>query len=326
MADRPLSPVWDTGLALHALLEAGHDPAGPVVRGAADWLRDRQILDVKGDWAANRRNVRPGGWAFQYRNDYYPDVDDSAVVIMALHRIDKERYASSIARGTEWILGMQSANGGWGAFDADNVDYGLDNIPFADHGALLDPSTEDLTGRGLELMGTVGYGRDFEPARRALAFLRHRQRHDGPWFGRWGVNYIYGTWSVLRGLAAIGENLDQEYVQRAVRWLEARQNLDSGWGETCESYDRPELAGIGPSTPSQTAWALLALLAAGRARTAAVERGVHYLLDSQRADGGWVDQFWNGTGFPGVFMLQYHLYASYFPLWALGVYQRALDG
>jgi squalene-hopene/tetraprenyl-beta-curcumene cyclase len=216
---------------------------------------------------------------------------------------------------------MQDEDGGWGSFDADNNRLYLNNIPFADHGALLDPSTEDLTGRGLELLGTLGYGRDFEPVQRALDFVRRSQRHDGPWYGRWGVNYIYGTWSVLRGVAAIGEDPRQEWIQRAVRWLEARQNAEGGWGETCASYDDPELAGRGPSTPSHTAWALLGLLAVGRV-SPAVERGVRYLLDAQRADGGWEDPCWNGAGFPRVFYLKYHLYATYFPLWALGVYRR----
>src|SRR5437899_724625 len=188
------------------------------------------------------------------------------------------------------------------------------------------PSPVWDTSLAMNALLESGYGRDFEPARRALGFIRRTQRHDGPWFGRWGVNYIYGTWSVFRGLKAIGESFEQEYIQRAVQWLESHQNPDGGWGETCESYDDPSLAGRGTSTPSQTAWALLALLAAGRARTDVVERGVSHLLDRQRADGGWDDPFWNGTGFPGVFMLQYHLYAKYFPLWALGVYQRALDG
>src|SRR5438128_503813 len=192
-----------------------------------------------------------------------------------------------------------------------------------DHGALLDPSTEDLTGRGLELLGTLGYRSDFEPAQRALHFLRHTQRHDGPWYGRWGVNYIYGTWSVLRGLRAIGEDLRHEYVQRAVRWLERHQNRDGGWGETCESYTDPEFAGVGESTPSQTAWALLGLFAAGRTSGRAVERGIEYLRRTQRSDGAWEDWLWNGTGFPRVFYLKYHLYAKYFPLWALGIYRRA---
>ena len=322
------SPVWDTSLAMNALLESGCAPDHPVLRRAAEWLLERQVF-VPGDWQAKRPWVQPGGWAFQYANDFHPDLDDSAMVLMALEKmrgLDADRVRAAKERGLGWFLGMQGADGGWSSFEADNDKLFLNNIPFADHGALLDPSTEDLTGRGLELMGTVGYGRDFEPARRALGFIRRTQRHDGPWFGRWGVNYIYGTWSVFRGLKAIGESFEQEYTQRAVRWLESHQNPDGGWGETCESYDDPSLAGRGTSTPSQTAWALLALLAAGRARTDVVERGVSHLLDRQRADGGWDDPFWNGTGFPGVFMLQYHLYAKYFPLWALGVYQRALDG
>ncbi len=322
-----VSPVWDTALAANALVESGLAPDHPALRRASEWLLDRQVL-VPGDWRVKRPWVQPGGWAFQYANDYYPDLDDTAMVLMALEKVgglDPDRVRAARERGLGWFLGMQGEDGGWASFDADNNRLYLNNIPFADHGALLDPSTEDLTGRGLELLGTVGYSRDFEPARRALAFLRRTQRRDGPWFGRWGVNYIYGTWSVLRGLRAIGEDLQQEYVRRAVRWLEVHQNPDGGWGETCESYDCPELAGVGASTPSQTAWALLALLAAGRARTAAVERGVRFLLATQRPDGRWEDAFWNGTGFPRVFMLKYHLYAAYFPLWALGVYRRALD-
>jgi len=322
------SPVWDTALAVNALIECGLPPEDPALHRAAEWLVERQVL-VPGDWQIKRPYVQPGGWAFQYRNDFYPDLDDSAMVLMALEKVagiepDRLRFAKE--RGLGWFLGMQGQDGGWGSFDADNDRLYLNNIPFADHGALLDPSTEDLTGRGLELLGTLGYGLDFEPARRALQFIRRTQRHDGPWFGRWGVNYIYGTWSVLRGLRLIGEDMGQEYVQRAIRWLEQHQNGDGGWGETCESYDRPELAGAGVSTPSQTAWALLALLAAGVARSTAVERGVAYLLRTQQPDGAWEDAFWNGTGFPRVFMLKYHLYAKYFPLWALGVYRHTVHG
>jgi squalene-hopene/tetraprenyl-beta-curcumene cyclase len=322
-----VSPVWDTGLAVNALVESGIEADHPALRRAAEWLLDRQIL-VPGDWQVKRPYVQPGGWPFQYANDYYPDVDDTAVALMALEKVgglDPDRMRLAKERGLGWVLGMQGQDGGWGSFDADNNRLYLNNIPFADHGALLDPSTEDLTGRGLELLGTYGHRPDFEPARRALHFVRRTQRHDGPWFGRWGVNYIYGTWSVMRGLAAIGEDLRHEYVQRAVRWLERGQNLDGGWGETCESYDRPELAGRGESTPSQTAWALLSLLSAGCTRGLVVERGVEYLLATQRDDGSWEDGFWNGTGFPRVFMLKYHLYAKYFPLWALGVYRRRLD-
>jgi squalene-hopene/tetraprenyl-beta-curcumene cyclase len=321
------SPVWDTALAVYALVESDVEPDHGALLQAGQWLLDRQVL-VPGDWQAKRRGVPPGGWAFQYANDYYPDLDDTAMVLMALRKLrglDPERLRFAEERGLAWFLGMQGQDGGWASFDADNNRLYLNNIPFADHGALLDPSTEDLTGRGLELLGTFGYDLAHEPARRAREWLRRAQREDGPWFGRWGVNYIYGTWSVMRGLAAIGEDLDQEYVHRALGWLEACQNADGGWGETCESYDRPDLAGQGPSTPSQTAWALLALLAGGRRKGPAIERGIDYLLATQRPDGSWEDQFWNGTGFPRVFMLKYHLYARYFPLWALGVYRRTLD-
>ncbi len=322
------SPVWDTSLTVNALVESGLSPGHPALHRAAEWLVERQIL-VTGDWQVKRPFVQPGGWAFQYHNDIYPDLDDTAMVLMAFEKVvglDPDRLRFAKERGLGWFLGMQGEDGGWASFDADNNRLYLNNIPFADHGALLDPSTEDLTGRGIELLGTLGYRRDFAPTRRALHFLRHTQHHDGPWFGRWGVNYIYGTWSVLRGLRAIGEDMEQEYIQRAVRWLERRQNDDGGWGETCESYDNPELAGIGESIASQTAWALLALLAAGRARSTAVERGVAYLLKTQQVDGAWEDALWNATGFPRVFMLKYHLYAKYFPLWALGVYRRAVHG
>jgi len=317
------SPVWDTALAINALVESGAPADHPELLRAAEWLLARQIL-VAGDWQVKRPHVQPGGWAFQYDNDFYPDLDDTAMVLMALEKLqglDPGAVRVAKERGLGWFLGMQGEDGGWASFDADNNRLYLNTIPFADHGALLDPSTEDLTGRGLELLGTLGYGKDFEPAQRAIQFLRHAQRHDGPWYGRWGVNYIYGTWSVLRGLAAIGEDPRHEYVQRAVRWLESRQNADGGWGETCESYDDPAFAGVGTSTPSQTAWALLALFAAGRTSGPVVERGVQHLLRTQQADGGWTDALWNGTGFPRVFYLKYHLYAQYFPLWALGVYR-----
>jgi squalene-hopene/tetraprenyl-beta-curcumene cyclase len=322
-----VSPVWDTALAMNALVDSGLERDHPALLRSGEWLLDRQVL-VPGDWQAKRPDVQPGGWAFQYDNDFYPDLDDTAVALMALRKLpglDPDRVRFAEQRGVAWFLGMQGQDGGWASFDADNNKLYLNNIPFADHGALLDPSTEDLTGRGLELLGILGYGTDFEPARRAIAFLRRTQRQDGPWFGRWGVNYIYGTWSVMRGLGAIGEDLEQEYVQRAVAWLEERQNADGGWGETCESYDRPELAGQGPSIPSQTAWALLALMAGGRTKGPVVERGIAYLLSTQQPDGSWEDPFWNGTGFPRVFMLKYHLYARYFPLWALGVFRRSLD-
>ncbi len=320
-----LSPVWDTSLAANALVESGLPPSHPSLQRSAQWMMDRQIL-VPGDWCLKRPAARPGGWPFQYANDFYPDVDDSAMVVMALAKIetaDGERTRAALDRGREWVVAMQGEDGGWGSFDADNNKLVLNNIPFADHGALLDPSTEDLTGRALEMLGTLGYGPDFPPARRGIRFLRRTQQKDGSWHGRWGVNYIYGTWSVLRGLRAIGEDLSQDYVQRAVRWLESKQNPDGGWGETLASYNDPGLAGIGDSIPSQTAWALLGLFAAGRVSGPAVERGIQYLLQTQKPDGSWEDSLWNGTGFPRVFFLKYHFYAKYFPLWALGVFRRA---
>jgi squalene-hopene/tetraprenyl-beta-curcumene cyclase len=319
------SPVWDTCLATNALVESGLRPDHPALQRAGDWMMDRQIV-VGGDWQVKRPHAPPGGWAFQYGNDFHPDVDDTAVVLMALekvHGLDADRARQAKERGMGWVLGMQCEDGGWASFEADNNRLYLNNIPFADHGALLDPPTEDITGRVLEVMGTLGMTARFEPATRAVAWIRRAQRHDGPWYGRWGVNYIYGTWSVLRGLAAIGEDPRQEYIQRAVHWLERRQNDDGGWGESCDSYWRSEVAGVGPSIPSQTAWALLGLFAARVTKGPAVERGIAYLLRTQGPDGSWVDPLWNGTGFPRVFFLKYHYYAKYFPLWALGVYRRS---
>ena len=318
-----VSPVWDTALAANALVESGLPADHPQLQRAADWMINEQIT-VPGDWQVKRPHVPPGGWPFQYNNDFYPDLDDTAMVLMALAKIkglDPERKERSIERGLQWFLGMQGGDGGWGSFDADNNRLIFNNIPFADHGALLDPSTEDLTGRGLELLGTLGHGPDHPAARRGLGFIRRTQTRDGSWYGRWGANYIYGCWSVLRGLGAIGEDCAQDYVQRAIAWLLSRQNADGGWGETLASYDEPELAGRGDSIPSQTAWALLALFAAGHPPGVAVENGIRHLIDTQRADGAWEDPLWNGTGFPRVFYLKYHLYAKYFPLWALGVYR-----
>ena len=274
------SPVWDTCLAASALVESGLAPDHPALVRAGDWMIDRQIL-VGGDWQVKRPHAPPGGWAFQYGNDFHPDVDDTAVVVMALEKVrglEANRSRQAKERGMGWVLGMQCEDGGWASFEADNNRLYLNNIPFADHGALLDPPTEDITGRVLEVMGTLGMTASFEPAARAIAWIRRAQRHDGPWHGRWGVNYIYGTWSVLRGLRAIGEDPRQEYIQRAVHWLERRQNDDGGWGESCDSYWRPEVAGIGPSIPSQTAWALLGLFAAGVTSGPTVERGIAYLL------------------------------------------------
>ena len=318
-----VSPVWDTSLAANALIESGLAPDHPQLVRAGEWMMDKQIT-VPGDWQVKRPDVPPGGWPFQYHNDFYPDLDDSAMVMMALAKIqglDPERKARCMERGLAWFVGMQGSDGGWASFDADNSRLVFNNIPFADHGALLDPSTEDLTGRGLELLGTLGHGPDHPAAQRALGFIRKTQHETGAWYGRWGVNYIYGTWSVLRGLGAIGEDCLADYIQRAIAWIEQRQNDDGGWGETLASYEDETLAGRGESIPSQTAWALLGLFAAGRTEGKAVEQGIRYLIDTQTADGSWEDPLWNGTGFPRVFYLKYHLYAKYFPLWALGIYR-----
>jgi squalene-hopene/tetraprenyl-beta-curcumene cyclase len=317
-----LSPVWDTSLAVHAMMEAGHaGDADPVV-SSCSWLKERQILDVVGDWGSNRGHIRPGGWAFQYRNDHYPDVDDTAVVAMALHRADADTYRHSIDRAAEWIVGMQSGNGGWGAFDADNEHYFLNNIPFADHGALLDPPTADVTARCIGFLGQLGYPADHPTVARALDFLKREQEKDGSWFGRWGTNYIYGTWSVLTALNAVGEDMNAAYVRRAVGWLKSRQRDDGGWGEDCASYWPERRAEVKASTPSQTAWALLGLMAAGEVNSAAVGRGVDFLLTAPRAGGKWREDHYNAVGFPKVFYLRYHGYSAYFPLWALARYRN----
>ena len=321
------APIWDTSLAMNALVESGLPGNHPALLNAAAWLIQGQILR-RGDWQVKRPNLPAGGWPFQFRNDFYPDTDDTAMVLMALKKVrlpDRTDIRQIIKVGLGWFLGMQSESGGWGSFDADNTRFLLNHIPFADHGALLDPPTEDLAGRGLETLGTYGETAAHPEAARALAFIKETQCADGSWYGRWGVNYIYGTWSVLRGLQAIGENMNAPYVRRAVRWLEEHQNVDGGWGETLLSYADPALAGKGESIPSQTAWALLGLLAAGEARSPAVARGIRYLVETQRPDGSWDDPRWNGTGFPRIFFLKYHLYPVYFPLWALGVYREALS-
>ena len=317
-----LSPVWDTALACHALIEAGEAGTPAAIRGL-DWLIQRQIWDVVGDWRARRPDVPPGGWAFQYANPHYPDLDDTAVVVMALHRADRERYAASISRAVEWILGLQSRNGGFAAFDADNTYHYLNAIPFADHGALLDPPTADVSGRCLGMLGQLSFAPDHPAVEAAIVFLRREQEADGSWFGRWGTNYIYGTWSVLCGLRALGFDRRSPEVMRAAEWLIRRQREDGGWGEDGRSYWPGATHGEGvTSTPSQTAWALLALMAAGLDEHPAVRRGVDYLLATQTADGLWVEEFYTAVGFPRVFYLRYHGYRAYFPLWALARYRN----
>jgi squalene-hopene/tetraprenyl-beta-curcumene cyclase len=326
-----LSPVWDTALACHALLEAGGEAAERQARRGLDWLLPRQVLDIRGDWAVQRPDVRPGGWAFQYANPHYPDLDDTAVVVMAMNRAqgrlppaDAAAFAEPIGRGREWIVGLQSRDGGFAAFDADNTAEYLNHIPFADHGALLDPPTADVTARCVSMLAQLGETRDTSPAlARATQNLLDSQEADGSWFGRWGMNYIYGTWSALCALNAAGIDRHAPAVRRAVGWLVAIQNGDGGWGEGGESY-RLDYAGYepAPSTASQTAWALLGLMAAGEVDHAAVARGIAYLSRTQGADGVWPEERFTATGFPRVFYLRYHGYPKFFPLWALARYRN----
>ncbi|MGA3339582.1 MAG: squalene--hopene cyclase [Methylocella sp.] len=330
-----VSPVWDTGLAAHALMEAGGEASAPPVRAGLAWLEPLQITDVAGDWAVRKPHVRPGGWAFQYANAYYPDVDDTAVVAMAMDRAAGQgpddrgsEYKTAIARAREWIEGLQSANGGWGAFDSDNdYDY-LNYIPFADHGALLDPPTADVTARCLSMLGQLGEVPSGNPVvARGVDYLLRTQEKDGSWFGRWGMNYIYGTWSVLCALNAVQRDPRSAEVQEAVAWLKTIQNKDGGWGEGGESYAL-DYAGYcpAPSTPSQTAWALLGLMAAGVVEDNAVTLGVRYLARTQAEDGFWKEERFTATGFPRVFFLRYHGYAKYFPLWAMARYRNLKSG
>ncbi len=320
-----VSPIWDTGLAALAMMEAGE--SGQSMSSCCDWLKDRQILDLKGDWAVKRPHVRPGGWAFQYNNAHYPDVDDTAVVAMALHRADAGKYAESISRAAEWIEGMQSSNGGWGAFDVDNADAYLNHIPFADHGALLDPPTADVSARCISFLAQIGYERTHPVMVRGIGYLKREQEQDGSWFGRWGTNYVYGTWSVLNALNAAGEDMRQPYIRRAVDWLIQQQNSDGGWGEDGATYWKERRYERKASTPSQAAWAVLGLMAAGEVDHPAVKRGVDYLVAAPReANGRWVEPWFTAVGFPRVFYLRYHGYAAIFPLQALARYRDLKAG
>lgn len=319
-----LSPVWDTALATHAQLEAG-TREDPRITRALDWLAERQILDHIGDWAVRRPNIRPGGWAFQYANPDYPDVDDTAVVALAMHRADAERYAMNIDRACEWLAGMQSRSGGWGAFEPENEHHYLNAIPFADHGALLDPPTVDVTARCVGCLAQVDAERFQDNIQRGIEFIRSEQEPDGSWFGRWGANYIYGTWSALVALNGAGEDMSQPYIRRAVEWLKSRQRDDGGWGEGLETYEEWGAGYARVSTPSQTAWALLGLMSAGEIDSETVRDGIHWLEEAPREGVRWQEQHFTGTGFPRVFYLKYHGYAASFPLWALGRYQRVME-
>jgi squalene-hopene/tetraprenyl-beta-curcumene cyclase len=318
-----VSPVWDTAIAMVALEEAGLPPDHPALVQAAEWLLENQIVGP-GDWMIKTPGVMPGGWAFEFRNDYFPDVDDTAFVLMALQRVDypdKARMEAATRRGLEWLLAMQNRDGGWGAFDHNNDRQFLCHIPFADHNAMIDPSTADVTARVVECLGRHGWPASHPKIRRAVQFLLKDQTQEGPWFGRWGVNYVYGTSGVLRALETVALTA-QQYCQRAVGWLREVQNPDGGFGESIASYYDPALKGKGASTASQTAWGLIGLLAASDAEDPAIARAVNHLVEQQQSNGSWSEQEFTGTGFPCVFYLKYHLYRNYFPLYALARYRN----
>jgi squalene-hopene/tetraprenyl-beta-curcumene cyclase len=314
------SPVWDTGLALDALLEAGVRPDDPAVLKATDWLLDEQIL-AGGDWQVRRPDLPPGGWAFEFANDNYPDTDDTAEIVLGLRRVDHpnpDLVRKAIDRAVTWTTGMQSRDGGWGAFDADNTHTLAEALPFCDFGAVIDPPSADVTAHVVEMLAAE-HRADEEPCRRGVRWLLDAQEADGSWFGRWGANHVYGTGAVVPALIAAGVPTDAAPVRAAVRWLEDHQNDDGGWGEDLRSYDDPAWIGHGDSTPSQTAWALLALLAADE-NSDPVDRGVEHLVRTQRPDGSWDEDLFTGTGFPGDFYISYEIYRLVFPIWALGRY------
>jgi squalene-hopene/tetraprenyl-beta-curcumene cyclase len=318
-----VSPVWDTALASLALQEEGGTSALAAASRGLQWLLPRQLLDAPGDWRERRPALAGGGWPFQRGNGHYPDLDDTAAVVWAMHRAgDRDAYAGAVDRALDWLIGMQSSNGGFASFDVDNTDYYLNEIPFADHGALLDPPTSDVTARVVTVLALVQRAQDAGALARALDYLRREQEADGSWFGRWGTNYVYGTWAVLTALAQAGVSCGDEAVRRAVAWLQSRQNADGGWGESNASYSPECHVERATSTPHQSAWAVLGLIAAGDAASEAARRGIDYLLRTQQADGLWSDPSFTAPGFPRVFYLRYHGYCAYFPFWALAAYRR----
>ena len=323
------SPVWDTSLAAFALGVAGAEAGSqlkPALGRAAEWLLSKEVRR-SGDWAVKNQQAEPGGWYFEYANEFYPDIDDAAMVLLALRYAqasDREGTSSTQRaaeqRALEWILSMQSKDGGWAAFDKDNDRWILTQVPFADHNAMLDPTCADITGRVLEALCAMGLDGSHPAVARAVEYLKNTQEADGSWMGRWGVNYIYGTCFALRGLRAAGDDPREARIIQAGEWIRSFQNADGGWGETCGSYDNSALKGCGPSTASQTAWALMALFATGDYASGSVRRGIAYLLETQNAAGDWEEPWFTGAGFPRVFYLKYHLYSQYFPLMALGEY------
>ncbi len=317
------SPVWDTGLSLHALAEAELETSSDAARNSTNWLLAKECR-TGSDWMKNCPAAEPSGWYFEYLNPHYPDVDDTAMVSMALSRVGGTPARAAVNRGLMWLEAFQNEDGGWAAFDRTRERPILEHVPFADHNALQDPSCPDITGRVLECLGHNGYTAANDVARRAIDFIRRRAEPEGCWFGRWGVNYVYGTWQVLTGLWKIGENMDLAYVRRAADWLRSCQKSDGSWGESCDSYENPALKGIGTATPSQTAWGAMGLMTVAGPHDPAVRKAIRWLVEHQQPDGNWAEECYTGTGFPKVFYLKYHLYRLYFPLTALARYQRML--
>jgi squalene-hopene/tetraprenyl-beta-curcumene cyclase len=316
------SPVWDSAISAYALGEAGYQ--GPALKECANWLVSKEIRR-KGDWSVKRPNTEPSGWAFEFRNDHYPDIDDTAMVLLSFRHAragNREAHEACERRAVNWLLAMQGRDGGWAAFDVDNNWEILTHVPFADHNAMLDPTCADITGRVLEALAVYGLGREHQAVQRGVDYLIRTQMADGSWYGRWGVAYIYGTCFALRGLAAAGEDDHEPYIQRANEWLRSIQNADGGWGESCASYDNGIYTPT-QSTPSQTAWAILGLIAGGDTRSSSLQHGIEYLVETQRQDGDWDEELATGTGFPKVFYLNYHLYKLNFPLLALAAYQKS---
>jgi squalene-hopene/tetraprenyl-beta-curcumene cyclase len=316
------SPIWDTGIASYALGEAGFS-GSPALSRAADWVLAREI-HTKGDWSVKRPSIEPSGWAFEFKNDWYPDIDDTAMVMLAFPHMKASAAKAQSAtrkRALDWLLAMQSKDGGWAAFDVDNNWEILTHVPFADHNAMLDPTCADITGRTLEALAANGFDREHPACRRAIDYLVRTQLADGSWYGRWGVAYIYGTCFALRGLRAMNEDDHEPWIQRANEWLRSIQNPDGGWGESCASYDN-DIYTPAESTPSQTAWALMGLMAGGDTYSSSVLQGIEYLIETQSEDGTWQEELATGTGFPKVFYLNYHYYRLYFPLLALATFVK----
>ena len=321
-----MSPIWDTALVSHALIETENEKNTTTeITNALDWLKERQLSNEPGDWRIQKPELAGGGWAFQYSNYYYPDLDDTSVVAWAMHRTKKNIYSKSIDRAANWVAGMQSRNGGFGSFDTDNTHYYLNEIPFADHGALLDPPTADVTGRAIALLSLADVEMYEKQINSAIEYLKTEQEENGSWFGRWGTNYIYGTWSVLTALEIAGQDPQQDYIRKAVKYLVSTQNDDGGWGESNDSYYPPKIHRPFKSTAFQTAWVLLSLLASREEKNPSVKKAVNYLLSTQLSNGQWYDNSFTAPGFPRVFYLKYHGYSKYFPLWALARYRNILE-